>query len=88
MTLHQLAKKSLILGSSLLALAVLIGAFGAHALKHMVLPEKLVTFETGVRYHFYHAIGLLILGMLQQQYQALKTALCHWAFFPFENLPV
>ncbi len=81
MTLHPLAKKSLVLGSALLALAVLIGAFGAHGLKNMVLPEKLVTFETGVRYHFYHALGLLFAGMLQQQFQTLKMNVTHWAFF-------
>ena len=57
MTLHPLAKKSLVLGAALLALGVLIGAFGAHGLKNIVEPEKLVTFETGVRYHFYHALG-------------------------------
>jgi len=81
MTLHPLAKKSLVLGSALLALAVLIGAFGAHGLKNMVTPEKLVTFETGVRYHFYHAIGLLILGILQQQFQTMKLTISHWALF-------
>jgi uncharacterized membrane protein YgdD (TMEM256/DUF423 family) len=81
MTLHPLAKKSLVLGSALLALAVLIGAFGAHGLKNMVAAEKLVTFETGVRYHFYHALGLLILGILQQQFQTMKATVSHWAFF-------
>lgn len=42
------------------ALAVAIGAFGAHGLKSMAGPEQLETFSTGVRYHFYHvfAIGL------------------------------
>lgn len=81
MTLHPLAKKSLVLGSALLALAVLIGAFGAHGLKNMVTPEKLVTFETGVRYHFYHAIGLLFVGLIQQQFQNIKTTISHWALF-------
>lgn len=81
MTLHPQAKKSLILGSALLALAVLIGAFGAHGLKNMVTPEKLVTFETGVRYHFYHAFGLLILGILQQQFQNMRSTVSHWALF-------
>jgi uncharacterized membrane protein YgdD (TMEM256/DUF423 family) len=80
-TLHPQAKKSLVLGTALLALAVLIGAFGAHGLKNMVAPEKLVTFETGVRYHFYHAFGLLFVGLLQQQLQNLKTNVSHWAFF-------
>lgn len=81
MTLHPLAKKSLVLGSALLALAVLIGAFGAHGLKNMVSPEKLVTFETGVRYHFYHALGLLFVGLIQQQFQTLKLTVTHWCLF-------
>jgi len=50
--------------ASLAGLAVLLGAFGAHALKSKVLPEDLAIFETGVRYHFYHALGLLIIGAI------------------------
>ncbi len=64
----------------LLGLAVLIGAFGAHGLKNMVGPEKLVTFETGVRYHFYHAFGVIILGLLQQVFQTMKLTASFWAF--------
>ena len=81
MTLHPLAKKSLVLGSALLALAVLIGAFGAHGLKNLVEAEKLVTFETGVRYHFYHAFGILILGALQQLFQNVRLNLSLYSFF-------
>jgi len=64
--LHLQAKRSLILGSLLLSLAVLLGAFGAHGLKKNLTPEMLVIFETGVRYHFYHAFGLLMMGLIQQ----------------------
>lgn len=81
MTLHPLAKKAFVLGSALLALGVLIGAFGAHGLKNMVEPEKLVTFETGVRYHFYHALALLFLGIAQQMFQQIKFTLPYWCFF-------
>jgi len=79
-TLHPLAKRSLVLGSLLLALAVLIGAFGAHGLKSMVDADKLVTFETGVRYHFYHAFGLMILGILQQLFQSLRLNVSMYSF--------
>jgi uncharacterized membrane protein YgdD (TMEM256/DUF423 family) len=48
-------------------LAVLLGAFGAHALKQIVLPDQLVTFDTGVRYQMYHAIALILLGIFEQQ---------------------
>lgn len=80
MTLHPLAKRSLVLGSLLLALAVLIGAFGAHGLKSFVDADKLVTFETGVRYHFFHAFGLMIVGILQQMFQNLRLNVSVYAF--------
>jgi len=57
-------KTWLIVGASLAGLAVLFGAFGAHVLKSKVLPEDLVIFETGIRYHFYHALGLLVIGLI------------------------
>ncbi|WP_190810640.1 DUF423 domain-containing protein [Flagellimonas sp. S3867] len=43
-------------------LAVIFGAFGAHALKKKLTPEQLQSFETGVRYQMYHAIVLLVLS--------------------------
>jgi uncharacterized membrane protein YgdD (TMEM256/DUF423 family) len=46
-----------------MALAVILGAFGAHALKKVLLPEMLTIYHTGVEYQFYHALGLLIIGM-------------------------
>lgn len=42
-------------------LAIILGAFGAHALKKILTPDLLVTFETGVRYQMYHAVFLLLL---------------------------
>lgn len=80
MTLQTSAKKSLLTGIFLLALAVLIGAFGAHGLKNMVEPEKLVTFETGVRYHFYHGFGLMLLGFTQQLFPDTRLKGSYWAF--------
>ncbi|MFS4466471.1 DUF423 domain-containing protein [Maribacter sp. 2210JD10-5] len=43
-------------------LAVVFGAFGAHALKKRFTEEQLKSFETGVKYQMYHAIVLLMLG--------------------------
>jgi uncharacterized membrane protein YgdD (TMEM256/DUF423 family) len=43
-------------------LGVAIGAFGAHGLRSRVTPEMLAVFETGVRYHMYHALALLAVG--------------------------
>lgn len=57
-------KLFLTIGGIAMALAVALGAFGAHGLKNMLTKEMLDIFETGVRYHFYHAIGLLVLGLI------------------------
>ncbi|MFY7993419.1 MAG: DUF423 domain-containing protein [Bacteriovoracaceae bacterium] len=80
MTLTRDSKHSLVLGSFLLGLAVMIGAFGAHGLKNLVEPRLLETFETGVRYHFYHGFGLLFLGLLQAMIPNLKTKVSTFAF--------
>lgn len=55
-------RKLLILGSVLGAIAVLLGAFGAHGLKSLVDAEAQNSFETGVRYQMYHAFLALLLG--------------------------
>ena len=45
-------------------LAVILGAFGAHALKGVLSPEMLDTYKTGNQYHFYHTFALLTVGIL------------------------
>ena len=47
----------------LLALAVVFGAFGAHALKVRLTPESLAVWKTAVEYHFYHALGLMAVAI-------------------------
>ena len=42
--------------------AIILGAFGAHALKKILSTEQIATFETGVRYQMYHALFLLFIG--------------------------
>ena len=49
-------------------LAVTLGAFGAHGLKKIVPPETVSTFETGVRYQFYHTFALLAVAMLFEKF--------------------
>lgn len=44
-------------------ISVILGAFGAHAFKAMLTPDKLASFDIGVRYQMYHAIVLLIIGL-------------------------
>ncbi len=53
-----------ILGSVLAALAVGLGATGAHALKSQLSAEQLATYHTAVQYQMYHAIGLILVGIL------------------------
>jgi uncharacterized membrane protein YgdD (TMEM256/DUF423 family) len=52
------------LGGILAALAVALGAIGAHALKSQLSPEQLETFHTAVHYQMLHAIGLILVGIL------------------------
>jgi len=56
-------KPALLCGSILAMLAVIFGAFGAHYLKTIFTPELLSSFETGIRYQFYHSFALLFLGL-------------------------
>lgn len=66
----------LLAGAVFMALAVLLGAFGAHALKNVLSPEMLTIYHTGVEYQFYHALGLLIIGVIGFQ---IKSKLIGWA---------
>ena len=59
-----MTKLFLILGSINAAAAVSMGAFGAHSLKAKIPEDMLSVFQTAVQYHFYHALGLLIVGLL------------------------
>jgi uncharacterized membrane protein YgdD (TMEM256/DUF423 family) len=55
-------RKIILFASVLGVIAIILGAFGAHALKEVLNENQLVSFETGVRYQFYHALFLLFLG--------------------------
>lgn len=52
------------IGSLSAALAVALGAFGAHGLKSKVSKERLETYQTGVHYQMYHSVGIIIAGIL------------------------
>ena len=58
------------------ALAVILGAFGAHFLKARLEAPALQTFETAVRYQFYHAVALLATGIL---YAAFPNKKLEWS---------
>jgi uncharacterized membrane protein YgdD (TMEM256/DUF423 family) len=57
------ARLFLMLGSLLALSAVIVGAFGAHGLKARLSPEMLAIYQTGVQYHFYHALGIVLVGL-------------------------
>jgi uncharacterized membrane protein YgdD (TMEM256/DUF423 family) len=71
------AKIWLMLGSVGMLLAVVMGAFGAHALKKVLAPDLMAVYETAVHYHVYHALGLLALGLLALHLPSM--ALLRWS---------
>ncbi len=71
-----MSKPILMTASVLLTLAVAIGAFGAHGLKAHLSTEMLQTYKTGVEYHFYHALGLLLIGILSVSF---PSGLLNWS---------
>jgi uncharacterized membrane protein YgdD (TMEM256/DUF423 family) len=61
-----MAKTFVFLGSISALLAVAMGAFGAHALRHRLTADMLAVYQTGVQYHLFHALGLVAVGLLAQ----------------------
>ena len=57
-----------------LALAVMFGAFGAHAIKANVSAEQLGWWQTATEYFFWHALGLLVIGTLLRLQPTLKLS--------------
>ncbi len=70
-------------GSVFAGLGVVLGAFGAHGLRDRLSPEMLEIYQTGVQYQFYHALGLILLGLfIAQRGQEVPAAAGYagWAF--------
>ena len=61
------ARFCLLIAALALAAAVVLGAFGAHALKGRLAAEILATYHTAVEYHFWHALGMLGVGVLMSR---------------------
>lgn len=57
----------LLLGAANAALAVLLGAFGAHSLKARLTTDMMAVYQTGLQYHLFHALGLLAVGIAAKQ---------------------
>lgn len=58
----------IICGLSFACLGVVIGAFAAHGLKPLLSLKEINNFETGVKYQFYHAFALIVLGLLSTHF--------------------
>ncbi|TMH17795.1 MAG: DUF423 domain-containing protein [Betaproteobacteria bacterium] len=71
------AKLFLTAGGLAALAAVVLGAFGAHALKSRLSAEMLALWHTGVEYHVYHALGLLAVGLVATQLP--ESALLKWS---------
>jgi uncharacterized membrane protein YgdD (TMEM256/DUF423 family) len=74
-------KTFLIIGAVLMALGVGLGAFGAHALKQKLSVEMMAVYKTAVEYHFYHALGLILIGILYQLYPSKMIVASGWVVF-------
>ena len=61
-----MSKVFIILGSLNAFLAVALGAFGAHGLQNKLTEQMLATYETGVKYHMMHALGLILIGIISR----------------------
>lgn len=62
------------------AIAVILGAFGAHALKALLNADQLHTFETGVKYQFYHTLALLVCGLISDRIPSGKLNMAAASF--------
>jgi len=69
-------RRTLAAAGVLLAVATVLGAMGAHALKSHLPAERLAIYDTAVRYHFLHALGLLVVGTLLR---TVDSPLLRWS---------
>jgi len=76
-----MAKTCIVVGASAGLMAVVLGAFGAHALRGQIDETQLVAFNTGAQYQMYHALALLMVGMLAYLFPAQKMLRWSGGFF-------
>ena len=68
----EVAKKWIGIGSILVMLSVMIGAFGAHMLEPIIGEDKISVYETGVQYHMIHALGIILIGIIMKVFGEAK----------------
>ena len=74
------ARALLIAATAAGGLAVILGAFGAHALKARLSPEALATFEVGVRYQFIHTLAIFAAVWLADRFGVAQPLTAGWLF--------
>ena len=67
-------------GSGFALIAVVTGAFAAHALKSRLSPDMFQTFEVAVRYQMYHALGLIAVAWASTQWSSQLITVSGWLF--------
>jgi uncharacterized membrane protein YgdD (TMEM256/DUF423 family) len=67
-------------GCASAAMAVTLGAFGAHGLRGRLVPDMLIVFEIGVRYQMYHALALLAAALAHARWPSTTITLAGWLF--------
>lgn len=77
MNFKQILKLASVLG----VISVIFGAFGAHKLKELISLESLQTWETGIRYQFYHTFAIMFSGFLLMKTNLKEFRLASLAFF-------
>ena len=73
-------KTFLLLGAVAAFLAVALGAFGAHGLRGRLTPEMLAVFQTGVQYHMYHALALILVSGIMGRVTGRLIQTAGWCF--------
>ncbi|GAY74793.1 hypothetical protein NBRC111894_347 [Sporolactobacillus inulinus] len=72
-------KAFIAIGAVLAFLSVAFGAFGAHVLKTRLTEQDLAVFQTGVHYQMYHALGLIVIGILALTIFSGQSTLLSWS---------
>jgi uncharacterized membrane protein YgdD (TMEM256/DUF423 family) len=73
-------KTFMFIGALMGGVGVGLGAFGAHGLRGRLSPEMLSVFETGVRYHMYHALAILVTAALMSRLDGRAVHVAAWSF--------
>ena len=77
----MIGKTAILIGSALGAIGVALGAFGAHAFKGILEQnQRVATYETAVKYHFVHALALIVLGIVMEKYSSRLLGYSMWLY--------